>query len=177
LKKLAVLVMAAAGLVGWALLSPYRGFEGDTYVEIPRGTGAAAIAQALAEGGVIRYPWQFWIMRASRPSAKLQAGEYRFTAAASVREVFDRIARGDIYYFEFTVPEGSNIFDIARALGAQRVMAAEDFLSAASDASSIRDLAPTAVTLEGYLFPSTYRLSHHTTPEQLCKRMTDEFRK
>jgi UPF0755 protein len=177
LKKLAVLVMAAAGLVAWALLSPYRGFEGDTYVEIPRGTGAAAIARALADGGVIRYPWQFWIMRASRPSAKLQAGEYRFTAAASVREVFDRIARGDIYYFEFTVPEGSNIFDIARALGAQRVMAAEDFLSAASDASSIRDLAPTAVTLEGYLFPSTYRLSHHTTPEQLCKRMTDEFRK
>jgi UPF0755 protein len=91
--------------------------------------------------------------------------------------VFDRIARGDIFYFEFTVPEGSNIFDIARALEAQRVMAAEDFLSAATDASSIRDLAPKAKTLEGYLFPSTYRLSHHTTPAQLCKRMTDEFRK
>jgi len=178
LKKLAVLTIAAAALAaGWALLSPYRGFEGDTYVEIPRGTGAAGIAQALADGGVIRYPWQFWLMRATRPSARLQAGEYRFAAAASVREVFDRIARGDVYYFEFTVPEGSNIFDIARSLETQHVMAAEDFLSAATDASSIRDLAPKAKTLEGYLFPSTYRLSHHTTPAQLCKRMTDEFRK
>ena len=181
MKKLAGLVIAAAAVAffaaGWALLSPYRGFEGDTYVEIPRGTGAAGIAQALADGGVIRYPWQFWLMRAARPSAKLQAGEYRFAAAASVREVFERIARGDIYYFEFTVPEGSNIFDIARSLEAQRVMTAEDFLNAASDPSSIRDLAPEARTLEGYLFPSTYRLSHHTTPAQLCKQMTDEFRK
>jgi UPF0755 protein len=178
LKKLAGLIIVAAALaVAWALLSPYRGFEGDTYVDIARGAGAAGIAQALTDGGVIRYPWQFWLMRATRPSAKLQAGEYRFATAASVREVFDRIVRGDIYYFEFTVPEGSNIFDIARALEAQRVMAAEDFLSAATDASSIRDLAPKAKTLEGYLFPSTYRLSHHTTPAQLCKRMTDEFRK
>jgi UPF0755 protein len=178
LKKLAGLIVAAAAAVGaWALLSPYRGFEGDTYVDIQRGSGAVGIAQALADGGVIRYPWQFWLMRATRPSAKLQAGEYRFAAAASVREVFDRLARGDIFYFEFTVPEGSNIFDIARALEGQHVMAAEDFLSAATDASSIRDLAPKAKTLEGYLFPSTYRLSHHTTPAQLCKRMTDEFRK
>lgn len=177
MKKVAVLLAIAALAAGWALLSPYRGFEGDTYVDIPRGTGAIGIAQALADGGVIRYPWQFWLMRATHPSAKLQAGEYRFATAASVREVFDRIARGDIFYFEFTVPEGSNIFDIARALEAQRVMAAEDFLSAATDASSIRDLAPKAKTLEGYLFPSTYRLSHHTTPAQLCKRMTDEFRK
>jgi UPF0755 protein len=177
LKKLAVLLAVAALAAGWALLSPYRGFEGETYVDIPRGTGTAGIAQALADGGVIRYPWQFWVMRATRPSAKLQAGEYRFTAAASVREVFDRMARGDIFYFEFTVPEGSNIFDIARALEVQRVMAAEDFLNAATDASSIRDLAPKAKTLEGYLFPSTYRLSHHTTAAQLCKLMTDEFRK
>jgi len=177
LKKVAVLLAIAALAAGWALLSPYRGFEGDTYVDIPRGTGAVGIAQALADGGVIRYPWQFWLMRAMHPSAKLQAGEYRFATAASVREVFDRIARGDIFYFEFTVPEGSNIFDIAHALEAQGVMAAEDFLSAATDASSIRDLAPKAKTLEGYLFPSTYRLSHHTTPAQLCKRMTDEFRK
>jgi len=177
LKKLALLLAAAALAAAWALLSPYRGFEGDTYVEIPRGTGAVGIAQALTDVGVIRYPWQFWLMRVTRRSAKLQAGEYRFATPASVREVFDRIARGDIYYFEFTVPEGSNIFDIARALEGQRVMAAEDFLNAATDPSLIRDLAPKAKTLEGYLFPSTYRLSHHTTPAQLCKRMTDEFHK
>jgi UPF0755 protein len=164
-------------LLAWALLTPYRGFTADTYVDLPRGTGTAGIARELAREGVIRYPWQFWLVRLTRPSAKLQAGEYRFSVAANVREVFDRIARGDIYYFEFTVPEGSNIFDIAQSLESQGVMSTGDFLKAADDPALIADLAPHARTLEGYLFPSTYRLSHTTTAAQLCKMMTDEFRK
>jgi UPF0755 protein len=56
-------------------------------------------------------------------------------------------------------------------------MSADDFLAAAEDPALIRDLAPKAKSLEGYLFPSTYRLSHHTTPAHLSKMMTDEFRK
>ena len=56
-------------------------------------------------------------------------------------------------------------------------MPAEDFLKAAEDPALIRDLAPKARTLEGYLFPSTYRLSHTTTGAQLSKMMTGEFRK
>jgi UPF0755 protein len=177
LKKFAVFLVIASALLAWLLVAPFRGFQGDVYAEFPRGTGTAGIARELAREGVIRYPWQFWMVRLTRPSAKLQAGEYRFARAASVLEVFDRIARGDIYYFEFTVPEGSNIFDIAHALEAQSVMPAEAFLMAADDPSPISDLAPSAKSLEGYLFPSTYRLSHVTTAMQLCRMMTAEFRK
>ena len=173
----AILAAMAAAVLAWAMLAPYRGFEADTYVDLARGTGTGGIARELARQGVIRYPWQFWLVRLARPSAKLQAGEYRFAQPASVLEVFARIARGDIYYVDFTVPEGSNIFDIARLLEAQAVMPAADFLEAASDPTPIADLAPHARTLEGYLFPSTYRLSHSTTAAQLCRMMTDEFRK
>jgi UPF0755 protein len=177
LKKLAAVAILAAVFIAWAVLAPYRGFQADTYVDLPRGAGTAGIARELSREGVIRYPWQFWLVRLARPSAKLQAGEYRFAQAANVLDVFDRIARGDIYYVEFTVPEGSNIFDIARSLEAQAVMPAEDFLQAAADPAPIADLAPNAQTLEGYLFPSTYRLSHSTTAAQLSKMMTGEFRK
>ena len=126
---------------------------------------------------MIHYEWEFWLARLLKHSSKLQAGEYRFAKPASALDVFDRIARGDIYFFAFTVPEGSNIFDIAGSLEAQGVMSAEDFLKAAEDPAPIRDLVPKARTLEGYLFPSTYRLSHKTTGPQLTKVMTDEFRK
>jgi UPF0755 protein len=126
---------------------------------------------------VIRYEWEFWLARGLRSSAKLQAGEYRFAKPASALDVYDRIARGDIYFFAFTVPEGSNIFDVAKLLEQQGVMSSDDFLKAAEDPALIRDLAPKAQTLEGYLFPSTYRLSHKTTGAQLSKMMTDEFRK
>jgi len=53
-----------------------------------------------------------------------------------------------------------------------------DFLRAARDRSLIHDLAPQAPSLEGYLFPSTYRL---TRGEPQCnsfaRLMTDQFRK
>jgi UPF0755 protein len=139
--------------------------------------GSAGIAAALKRAGVIRYSWAFLLERVLRPSAKLQAGEYRFAEAASAGEVFGRIARGDIYYFEFTVPEGSNMFDIARSLEEKGVMTSAEFLEAAFDPAPIQDLAPQAQSLEGFLFPSTYRLSHGTSAAQLAKMMTDQFRK
>mgnify|MGYP003346215353 CR=1 FL=1 len=161
----------------FALFVPYQGFQADTFVDIPRGTGTRGIATALEKAGIVRFAWQFELVRAVRPGAKLQAGEYRFARSASAREVFDRIARGDIYYFEFTVPEGSNMFDIAHGLEEQKILPAADFLSAAADPSPIADLAPKAKSLEGYLFPSTYRLTHNQNAEQLVRQMTAEFRR
>jgi UPF0755 protein len=40
----------------------------------------------------------------------------------------------------------------------------------------IRDLDPKATTLEGYLWPDTYRVVRTTTPAQLCLAMTRKFR-
>ena len=51
------------------------------------------------------------------------------------------------------------------------------FLKAAANPASIRDIDPLAPDLEGYLFPSTYRLTHRTSAIQLCHNMTTEFRK
>lgn len=173
----AVAIAAIVSYVAWAVFAPYQGFSGETFVELPRGAGSAGIASALERAGVIRASWVFLLERALRPAAKLQAGEYRFAKAAAAAEVFGRISKGDIYYFEFTVPEGSNMFDIARSLEEKGAMTATEFLEAASDPAPIRDLAPKVETLEGYLFPSTYRLSHSTTAAQLAKMMTDQFRK
>ncbi len=178
MKRLIAVILALAILfAAWAIFVPYQGFSGETFVELPRGVGSAGIARTLQRSGVVRHAWVFLVERALRPSATLQAGEYRFNAAAPAAEVFNRIARGDIYYFEFTVPEGSNIFDIAKSLETQGVMTGSEFLEVASDPALIHDLAPKAETLEGFLFPSTYRLSHATTAKQLAKTMTDQFRK
>ncbi len=100
----------------WSLGQVYQAPPGETLVRIERVSGTAAIAAALNKAGVIRYEWQVWAARVLNPSARLQAGEYRFAEPASAFTVFDRLRRGDIYFFEFTVPEGSNRFDIARLI-------------------------------------------------------------
>lgn len=178
LKRFALLLsIVTAGSAFYALYAPYRGFEGDRFIDIGKGLGTRAIGQRLAEEGVVRYPWQFWLARVLHPRTTVQAGEYRFDRAASVADVFSRLARGDVYYFSFTVPEGSNMFDIARLAQSAGIMTAQDFLHAAADPSLVRDLAPDARTLEGFLFPSTYRLTHATTAAALTQMMTSQFRK
>lgn len=175
---LAVLVVALA-LSYFSLFRPYAGYGRgkEVFIEIDRGTGTRAIARQLAREGVIRSEWQFLLTRAIRRNAHLQAGEYRFDKPVSAWEVFDRIARGDVFFYELTVPEGYNMFDIAHTAAGLGITSAEAFLSAARDPAAIRDLAPEAPNLEGYLFPSTYRVTRRTTPEQMCKLMTDAFRR
>ncbi|MFL6465844.1 MAG: endolytic transglycosylase MltG [Bryobacteraceae bacterium] len=171
---LAVVAIAAGA---YQYLGPYRGYGAETFVEVERGMSSRDIARLLSEKGVVRSPWAFLAVRAVRPRATLQAGEYRFDAAQTPWQVLEKIRRGDIFYEQFTVPEGSNLFDIATLLQRSDTVQPDAFLKAAADPRGIRDLDPLAPNLEGYLFPSTYRVTHKTTAKQLCQMMTAEFRK
>jgi UPF0755 protein len=172
-----VLVIAAIG-AGYWYLGPYPERSPETFVDIEHGMSSRQIADALAERGVVRSRWAFLAVRALHPSTPLQAGEYRFGPEQTPWEVFDKIRRGDIFFQYLTVPEGSNMFDIANLLSTELdAIHPDDFLRAASDPQMIRDLDPQAPTLEGYLFPSTYQVTHRTTAKQLCRMMTGEFRK
>jgi UPF0755 protein len=179
LRRLGCLVLLAAlagGFAAFRLMSPYRGFADETFVEFPRGTSTDGIADRLAAAGVVRSRWDFLLARAVERGRILQAGEYRFNLAASPLEVFDRIARGDVFYYTLVVPEGHNMFDIAQSAGSLGLFSASAFLAAARNPAMIRDLDPDALTLEGYLFPNTYNLSRHATPESACRMMTAKFR-
>jgi UPF0755 protein len=187
--RIALLILVAATLAAtaavWSLSQPTQPTQGETFIRIERGSSTASIAQTLQTAGVIRYSWQLYAARLLHPNSKLQAGEYRFTEPASALTVVDRIRRGDIYFFEITIPEGSNRFDIARIIenesdlrrSPRGTISAAQFLKASADPASIRDLAPHAPSLEGFLFPSTYRLTHSTTAAEFCHLMTAEFRR
>jgi len=179
LRIVGALVVIALVIAGYAIFrvnQPYQGFSGTIFVDFPRGTSTSAVARQLAQAGVVSSRWEFLLARFVERNRKPQAGEYRFDRPASPIEVFDRLARGDIFYYELVVPEGKNMFDIADMVAALGLFRANQFLDAARNPAMIRDLDPRAPTLEGYLFPSTYRLNRHTTPEQLCHMMTAKFR-
>lgn len=172
-----LLLLIGVGWAGYQCFQPYRAARQPVFIDIEHGSSSREIAAELERQRVVRADWIFLAVRALRPHATLQAGEYQFADGLTPWEVFEKIRRGDIYYQDLTVPEGSNIFDIAALVEGLGSIKADEFLRAAGDPELIRDLDSNAPSLEGYLFPSTYRVTRRTTSKQLCHMMTAEFRK
>lgn len=176
---LLVLAALALGAVLYdAVTRPFRGFAAEgVYVEIPRGASTRRIGQRLQEHGVVRSAVAFEILARLRGRQQLKAGEYFFSQAATVDAVLERLARGDVYYVQLVIPEGLTMFQVADRVEAARLASREEFLKAARDASLLRDLAPQAQTLEGFLFPAKYEFPRRTSAAEIAQAMVAAFRR
>ena len=172
---LLVILVLVAGAGAFYLEAPY-GPQAETFVEIPAGVGTVGIARRLQEAGVIRSRFVFEVYR-EFAGGTLRAGEYRFDHPARLAEIYRRIARGDVYTKTVVIPEGFNIFDIAQTVQNAGLGSGANFLAVEQrETSLIADLSPGASSLEGFLFPDTYRFSRHATPGQMLAVMVRRFR-
>jgi UPF0755 protein len=175
---LLLLLLLAAGAVAYIVYTPY-GPSSETFVEVAPGTRASAIAAQMEKNGIIRSRYGFDLLRLQK-GGTLKAGEYRFDHPVPMPEVYARLVQGDVYTQALTIPEGYNIFDIAAAVEAAGFGPHEAFLAAERRHTElIVDLLPPGAhpdSLEGYLFPDTYRLSRHATPLQILTAMVHRFR-
>lgn len=175
---LLVLILIAAGLVGFFVYVPY-GPGTETFVDIAPGTGTVGIADQLQREGIIRSKYAFEAVKEWKQGS-LKAGEYRFDHAVPLTEVYARLVKGDVYTRTVVIPEGFNIFDIAQAIQAAGLGAdsggAQGFLKAETfHVELIRQWNPTASSLEGYLFPDTYKFGRHATALQMLTVMVKRF--
>lgn len=170
-----VLALAAVGAAAWLVIWPF-GPEKETFVEIAPGTSSDRIAAELEAAGIVRSRYAFDAVRLWKHGT-LKAGEYRFDHPAPVTEIYARIERGDVYTIAVTIPEGANVFEIATRLEQAGLGAGKDFVAAqAGQTDLIADLDPGAKSLEGYLFPDTYRFQRKVTPAQVATAMVRRFR-
>src|SRR5215472_265254 len=161
----------------YSLTQPYQDFPTEgVFLDIPHGASPRFVGYLLKHNGVIRSSLAFEIYARRHPRGTLRAGEYFFDRAMTGRDVFWKIADGQIYEQPFTVREGETIFEIAHDLQADKFMPESDFIFAANDPSLIRDFAPEARTLEGFLFPATYELPRHPVASELTAQMVHKFK-
>jgi len=171
------LLLVAAAVAGgaWLVLTPY-GPSTETFVTVAPRSSAVAIARKLESSGIVRTRYAFDLVRVYRHTMLL-AGTYRFDHPLSPIEVYSMIAHGDVYTKSVTIPEGANIFDIATRLEQAGLGSRQDFLRvAASQTELVADFDPTAKSLEGYLFPDTYRFPPAATSMQIAAAMVKRFR-
>ena len=175
LKAAFLVALLAAGAAAWLLLAPF-GPRTETFVELAPGSSTARIGQQLESAGVVRSRFAFDLLRWFKRGT-LRAGEYRFDHPVPVTDVYARIVHGDVFTKSITIPEGSNIFEIAARVEEAGFGTRQDFLDAATKQTGlVADLDPKAKSLEGYLFPDTYRFPRKAGPAQICAAMVRRFR-
>jgi UPF0755 protein len=174
---LLVLLVLAGGYLYLALYQPYQGFASDgVYVDIPRGASQRTISRLLAESGAVRSRIAFELLCRLRKRRAMEAGEYFFDRPVTAFDVYDAIANGRVFVKEFVIPEGYTMFDIADLAASEGFLTRGEFLVAARDPSPIRDIAPGAPSLEGFLFPATYEFPRHMTGRDMTAAMVKKFR-
>ena len=149
----------------------------NTALLLHSGYSTRRIAAELKKAGVIRSELVFRLWHQVHPKPSLKAGEYLFEREATLPQVYERIARGDIYFHVVTIPEGYTMFDIGKAMEDAGLGSAADFLHIAETRTQlISDLAPDAKSLEGYLFPNTYQFTRTQSLEEMAATMIHQFR-
>jgi UPF0755 protein len=116
---LLVLLLLGAGGAWWYAIRAWQDpgpLAAPVQMVVPRG-GTAAIADALAERGVIDQPLAFlaatWLTRGEGP---VRAAEFQFPARASLRQVLEVLRDARPVQRRLTIPEGLTARQIATLL-------------------------------------------------------------
>jgi UPF0755 protein len=174
--KKALIVFAATWVVGLVALAvvlraawtygdrPGGIAQGKVEIEIPSGAGAGEVADRLAAAGLIGNPAVFRLYAGQRGVAsRFKAGKYEINAPATPRQILDVLVKGAAdELVTVVVPPGKNLVEVAEILDAAGVASRAAILMKATDPAFAAELGLPGSSLEGYLFPDTYRLRPHT---------------
>ncbi len=175
-------VLSAAGVFGYLKWMEARveafgatafGSSDARSVDLAPGSGPRTVAAALFKAGVIsdeELGYQF--VRKEGLGPKLKAGEYEFSGPLTPREVFEKLVRGQVKQYHFTVPEGLRVEEILPILASSELHLDPKKLNAlASNTAFIHKAGVPADTLEGFLFPDTYSFTRGANEETVISKM------
>lgn len=174
---LAVPVCVWAGAVAVSMHTPFVISEPKTVV-INKNEGFFDIGDTLKTANVLPNPGRFKLYALVTGKARsLKEGTYVLSGTYTVASLTERLAQGpeDI---SVTIPEGFTVADIDKRLVSFGLIQPGDFVN---EAQQVDDFSypflqnDTVNSLEGYLFPDTYRFSQKTNAKQIMQKMLDNF--
>ncbi|MBI5014634.1 MAG: endolytic transglycosylase MltG [Deltaproteobacteria bacterium] len=147
-------------------------------VQIPRGAGLTQVVEILYQAGLA--PWKAgarWGFLVWGHPKRVKAGIYAFKKGARLVDVFDDLEHGRVDLVTVTLPEGLTAREMAAILEAADVTAAERFVALARDPTSPPRWRLPGPSLEGFLFPDTYRFARELPAGVVVDALIRRFRK
>lgn len=151
---------------------------------IDLGETAGQIAERLEAMGLITNAELFRrYLQAEGMDAGLEVGSYTLRQTMTIPEIAEALQSGQVPEQVVTIPEGLRLEQVAIQVAAQTDIAEAEFLNLATtgwreagyDSYEFLASVPPTATLEGFLFPETYRLPEEATAEDVLERMLSTF--
>lgn len=151
---------------------------GPQRVHIPPGTPFSTIADTLEARGIIDNPALFRAYaRATGAVENVKAGTYEFERGARWRNVLRTLTEGRVAYDRLVIPEGWEIRRIAPAVAEITGLPRDSILAVMLDTAAAARFQVPGPTLEGYLYPATYRIPADAELDAIIEIMVREYRR
>ena len=161
------------------LLIPFGEDPRPRAFTINPGEPARYIAARLAAAGFVRDADLFNLyLRVEKLDRNIEAGNFMLAESMTIPEIARELQQARFEEVLVTIPEGFRAEEIAERLAANFVIDSERFLTAVrqpqglallDDYEFLKDLSP-GDSLEGYLFPDTYRFPRQCKWSGACPR-------
>lgn len=188
IKKVIIIiaVVVAGGFLYWQNLnSPVDKNGKEQIFIVNKGEAIKQIADNLEKENLIRSA--FYFKYEIGRDNNIKAGEYFISPKLSSKEIIRILTVGDAISQEKSIRiiEGWSNKDIAAYFEKNSIISEKDFMALVktplggwklgfSKPDFLAD-APAEATLEGYLFPDTYRIFNNTTAEEIISKMLNNF--
>lgn len=155
---------------------PTRPTATEQIVVVDSGQSFTKTVDSLEAREIIHSPGRFRLLaRLKGADTRIQAGEYLLSGAMTPNQVLATLIEGKVRLHRFTVPEGSNLAQIAEIVSEAGFGTPVTFLETAADPQLIRQLGLQADSLEGYLFPDTYYFPRNAATRDIITAMVRRF--
>lgn len=137
--------------------------SGDTFI---------SLAQQLKDQGLIKNANAFKLYVKLQKTSQVKPGVYNLSQSMSAEDIINKVASGDISEFNITMKPGENIFDVENTLKKAGYSDADIKTALTSDYSKYDFLKgrPNGASLEGMIFPETYRVATDYTAKNALER-------
>lgn len=176
--SLVVAITAAVLFFGNQLLkSPVSSDKTEIVFDVSPGSTLTQISDNLQNAGLIRNSKSFQLYaKAKGLASKFKVGEYSLNQAMAPDEIMDAIVSGKSITHNLTIAEGLNVYDIAQIFEKNKIATQDEVLKLVRDKIFIKSVLNEDLTsLEGYLFPETYKITKFEGAKSVLIQMVNRF--
>ena len=174
-----LVIVLVSIIIFWRQIRTPLNPTGETKIfKVSKGDSAKVIAENLEEANLIESPFLFRLyVFLALGQYSLKPGEYELSSKMPIRDIGDTLVLGGVNEVIITIPEGFSLKQVENRLVGAGLAKRDELMNYkfSKDVPPILSDKPKSVSLEGYLFPDTYRFFKDATLSDVISKMIDNL--